>query len=88
MPVKAPSDAIRNYRDEFEANRAHGGLWVAVWHPFLTGRLTRWHHVEKFLMQIRERGDVCVAPLGEVADHVRRCVDDGSYAPHRSTAVL
>lgn len=47
MPIKAPTDAIRNYREELEAHYACGGLWVCVWHPYLTGRLARWWHIEK-----------------------------------------
>jgi peptidoglycan/xylan/chitin deacetylase (PgdA/CDA1 family) len=81
VPVKAPTEAVRNYRDEFEAHYAHGGLWIAIWHPFLTGRLTRWHHIEKFLDEIRARDDVWFAPLGEIADHVIKCADEGRYQP-------
>ena len=55
MPVKAPSEAVRNYREEFEAHYACGGLWIPVWHPYLTGRLARWWHIEKMLEEIRAR---------------------------------
>lgn len=85
VPVKAPTDAIRNYRDEFEAHYAHGGLWIGVWHPFLTGRLTRWHHIEKFLLEIRENDDVWFAPLSEIADHVLKCEREGTYKPRVDT---
>lgn len=81
MPVKAPRDAIANYMDEFEAHYAHGGLWIAIWHPFLTGRLTRWHHIEKMLTELRERGDVWFATLEEIAEHLLACEADGSYKP-------
>lgn len=81
MPVKAPSEAVRNYREEFEAHYAHGGLWICVWHPFLTGRLARWHHVAGFLEELRSRGDVWFAPLEEIAEHVLACERDGSWTP-------
>lgn len=81
MPIKAPSDAVRNYREEFEAHYACGGLWVCVWHPFLTGRLARWWHIEKMLEEIRARDDVWFAPMEEIATHVRACVQNGSYSP-------
>lgn len=81
VPVKAPQDAIRNYRDEFEAHYEHGGLWIGVWHPFLTGRLTRWHHIEKFLMEIREQGDVWFATLEEIANYVLKLEAEGKYQP-------
>ncbi|WP_436643148.1 polysaccharide deacetylase family protein [Microbaculum sp. FT89] len=81
MPVRAPREAIANYTDEFEAHYAHGGMWVPVWHPFLTGRLTRWHHIEKMLETFRERDDVWFATLGEIADHTLSCQAAGTYAP-------
>lgn len=81
VPVKAPREAIRNYLDEFEAHYAHGGMWIAVWHPFLTGRLTRWHHIEKMLVEIRQRGDVWFATMEEIAAHVLACEAQGSYSP-------
>lgn len=81
VPVRAPSEAVRNYREEFEAHHAHGGLWIPVWHPFLTGRLTRWHHIETFLLEIRARGDVWFATLAEIAAHVLACEQAGTFAP-------
>ncbi len=81
VPVRAPSEAIRNYSEEFEANYAHGGLWIGVWHPFLTGRLSRWHHIEKFLTGIRERSDVWFAPLGEIAAWMLEQEKKGNFTP-------
>lgn len=85
VPVKAPSDAVRNYRDEFEAHYEHGGLWVCVWHPFLTGRLARWHHVEKMLAEIRARDDVWFASLEQIAEHVLACERAGTFTPRVDT---
>lgn len=81
VPVKAPEDAVRNYWNEFEAVRAHGGLWIGVWHPFLTGRLARWHRIESMLEAMLETGDVWFARLEEIAAHVLACRRDGSYQP-------
>jgi peptidoglycan/xylan/chitin deacetylase (PgdA/CDA1 family) len=81
VPVKAPQEAMRNYMDEFEAHYAHGGMWIAVWHPFLTGRLTRWHHIDKMLVEIRQRGDVWFARLEEIAAHLLKCEAQGTYRP-------
>ncbi len=30
---------------------------------------------------MREKGDVWFAPMDEIAGHVRRVIDDGSYTP-------
>ena len=35
---------------EFEAMRhSGGGLWIGVWHPFVSGRLSRWLRIEKMM---------------------------------------
>ena len=35
---------------EFEAARTVGGaLWIGVWHPFVSGRLSRWLRIEYML---------------------------------------
>jgi len=81
VPVKAPEDAIRNYWNEFEAVYEHGGLWIAIWHPFLTGRLTRWHHIEKMITSMLERGDVWFATLEEIARHMQAMEEAGHYQP-------
>lgn len=81
VPVRAPSEAIRNYREEFEAHYAHGGLWVGVWHPFLTGRLARWHAIEQFLLEIREYKDVWFTTLDNIARHLYDCTQSGTYQP-------
>jgi peptidoglycan-N-acetylglucosamine deacetylase len=81
VPVKAPEDAIRNYWNEFEAVYEHGGLWIAIWHPFLTGRLTRWHHIEKMIEAMLARGDVWFAPLEEIARHMQAMEEAGRFRP-------
>lgn len=81
MPIQAPSRGVQAFREEFDAQWEHGGLWVGVWHPFATGRLARWLEVEKLIAHMREKGDVWFATMEEIARHVRACVDDGSYRP-------
>ena len=46
--IVAPDRAMEVFMAEFEALRAcPGGLWIGVWHPFVSGRLSRWQRVEK-----------------------------------------
>ena len=71
MPVKGPSEGLAPFWEEFEAHYEAGGLWMAIWHPFLTGRLARWRKVEAWLEGILDRGDVWFAPLTEIAAHVK-----------------
>ena len=70
MPVRAPSDGLRAFVEEFEAAHATGGLWLPVLHPFLTGRLARWRAMERFLEDVLERDDVWFATLEEIAQHM------------------
>jgi hypothetical protein len=81
MPVMAPDRAIESFRAEFEAVWEHGGLWVAVWHPFVSGRLARWRAVERLIGHMLAKGGVWFAPLEDIAAHLRRCIEDGSYEP-------
>lgn len=81
MQVRAPGRAYEVYAAEFEAAYRHGALWVSVWHPNVSGRLARLQSVVDLLDDILGRGDVWLAPLGEIAAHVRRAVADGTYEP-------
>ena len=81
MPIKSSSSGIDVFRDEFDALYEYGGLWVSVWHPFVTGRLARWRKVVELIEYMKSKGDVWFARMEDVADHVRSCIRDGSYKP-------
>jgi peptidoglycan/xylan/chitin deacetylase (PgdA/CDA1 family) len=81
MPVMAPARAMEGFREEFEAAYEAGGLWIGVWHPFVSGRLARWRQVEKLILDMQSRGDVWLAPLEDIARHLLAIRDDGSYQP-------
>jgi peptidoglycan-N-acetylglucosamine deacetylase len=81
MQIRAPAVADEVYRAEFEAAYRHGGLWIAVWHPSISARLSRLEVVYELLTTFLERGDVWVATLGEIAAHVRKLVDAGEWKP-------
>lgn len=72
MPVRAPSDGIRAFVEEFDAMHAAGGFWMPVLHPFLTGRLARWQQMEAFLETALDKGDVWFAPLEAIATYVNQ----------------
>lgn len=71
MPVAGPSHGLQGFWEEFEAHYEAGGFWLAIWHPFLTGRLARWRKVEAWLETVLNLGDVWFAPMHEIAAHVR-----------------
>ena len=69
------------YMSEFEAMWEHGGLLIAVWHPFVSGRLARCQRVANMIEEMLNRGGVWFATLEEIARHVRKRIDEGSYRP-------
>ncbi|MEM6678953.1 MAG: polysaccharide deacetylase [Pseudomonadota bacterium] len=70
MPVKAPSDGLAAFWEEFEAAYAAGGFFMPILHPFLTGRLARWRLVEQWLERTLAERSVWFAPLDAIADHL------------------
>ena len=81
--IMSPSMGFEPYIQEFNAVKKYGGLWVAVVHPFATGRLARWDVVANFLEQALAPGDVWFAPMEEIAAHVQMVTDSGEYTPRR-----
>lgn len=63
-----PSEGLAPSFEEFEAAKQDGGLWHAVWHPFLTGRRARWQVVERWLETALTSG-AWFATLADHADH-------------------
>lgn len=83
MPIRSPDEAFAVYENEFEAAYRNGGLWVGVWHPWLTARLARAERLAALIETMVERGDVWIAPMEDIARHVLACIADGSYVPRR-----
>jgi peptidoglycan/xylan/chitin deacetylase (PgdA/CDA1 family) len=71
MTVNAPKRAMESFRAEFDAARQYGALWITVWHPFLSGRLSRLHAIVELIGYMRERGGVWLARLDQINDHAR-----------------
>ena len=83
MPIRAPHRGIEVFEAEFEAAWKHSGMWIAVWHPFLSGRLARVDAMIGLLERMQARGDVWFARLCDIAEHVRRTMEGGDWAPRR-----
>ena len=81
--IMSPGMGFEPYIQEFNTIKKYGGLWVAVVHPFATGRLARWEVVANFLEQALAPGDVWFAPMEEIAAHVQKVTDSGEYTPRR-----
>jgi len=83
MPINSPDRAMDVYLAQFEAAWEYGALWLAVWHPFVSGRLARCSRIDKMIQYMLEKGDVWFAPLEEIANYVNDEIAAGRYTPRR-----
>jgi len=81
MPIQSAGRAWENWWEEFEAMWEFGGLWVPVWHPFLSGRLSRWRLTHTMIGKMLDRGRVWFAPMREIAAHVLKSMASGAWSP-------
>ena len=81
MPIQSAARAWECWWEEFEAMWEYGGLWVPVWHPFLSGRLARWRQTHIMIGKMLAKGQVWFAPMRDIAAHIERCVADKTWAP-------
>ena len=81
MTIKSPDEAMNVFMSEFEAMYDFGGLWVTVWHPFVSGRLARCRRVQQMIEYMQSKGGVWFTTMEEIALHVQACIDDGSWTP-------
>jgi peptidoglycan/xylan/chitin deacetylase (PgdA/CDA1 family) len=81
MPIKPASHAMEVFREEFDAAWRHGGLWIAVWHPMVTGRLARCQALVDLIGYMHDRGGVWFARLEDIAEHVRAVTAAGKWKP-------
>jgi peptidoglycan-N-acetylglucosamine deacetylase len=81
MSMKTPKHAMELYAAEFDAMWECGGLWIAVWHPFLSGRLARALEIARLIEYMHEKGKVWFARLDEITDHVNKIIADGAWSP-------
>jgi peptidoglycan/xylan/chitin deacetylase (PgdA/CDA1 family) len=81
MPPRSPQQAMEVYQAEFEAMWEYGGLWIAVWHPFLSGRLARCVAIARLIEHMHRKGHVWFATLEDIAAHVKRLIAAGAWTP-------
>jgi peptidoglycan-N-acetylglucosamine deacetylase len=81
--IMAPAMGFEPYIQEFNTIKKYGGLWVAVVHPFATGRLARWEVVANFLEKAVASGEVWFASMEEIAAHIQSVTASGAYKPRR-----
>jgi peptidoglycan/xylan/chitin deacetylase (PgdA/CDA1 family) len=81
MPIASPARAMEVFRAEFDAAWSYGGMWIAVWHPFVSGRPSRCDAMVTLVEYMQRKGQVWFARLDEIAAHVTRCVESGAWSP-------
>src|SRR4029079_2336468 len=78
--IMSPDRAMEVFMAEFEAMRtAGGGLWIGVWHPFVSGTLSRSPRIDKMIEYMLGTGDVWFARLEDIASHVQQARRSGAY---------
>jgi peptidoglycan-N-acetylglucosamine deacetylase len=79
-PTRSPERGYEVFEAELDAALAYGGLWIAVWHPFVSGRPSRLRRLEGLIERARARG-AWFATLEEIADHVTELRRSGRWSP-------
>lgn len=69
--IDSPAKVREVWGLELAALRDEGGCFVLTNHPFITGRPSRAAALEQVIEQALGYGDVWVAPLSDIAEHVR-----------------
>lgn len=69
--IESPAKARDMWLLELAAMRAEGGCFVLTGHPFLSGRPSRAAALGEVVAAAAGYGDLWIAPLAEVAAHVR-----------------
>lgn len=69
--IESPTKAEEIWTLELDALRYVGGCFVLTNHPFLTGRPSRAAVLDRVISRALEHGDVWVASMRQIAEHVR-----------------
>ncbi|MHB8273715.1 MAG: polysaccharide deacetylase family protein [Dermatophilaceae bacterium] len=69
--IESPTKAEEIWTLELDALRDVGGCFVLTNHPFLTGRPSRAAVLDRVISRALEHGDVWVASMRQIAEHVR-----------------
>jgi peptidoglycan-N-acetylglucosamine deacetylase len=81
MTIQSPERAMDVFRAEFDAAWQYGGVWSAIWHPFVSGRLARAHAMIELIEHMQNKGDVWFASLAEITEHLEGLIKSGRWKP-------
>jgi hypothetical protein len=69
LPIASPERAMEVFRAEFDAAWSYGGMWIAGWHPFVSGRPSRCEAMVALVEYMQRKGQVWFARLDEIRPH-------------------
>jgi peptidoglycan/xylan/chitin deacetylase (PgdA/CDA1 family) len=69
--IASPAKAEEIWTLELDAMREVDGCFVLTNHPFLTGRPSRAAVLDRLIGHTTDHGDVWIASMGQIADHIR-----------------
>jgi hypothetical protein len=81
LPISSPERGMEVFRAEFDSAWRHGGLWISVWHPFVSGRSSRCDAMIRLIEYMISKGQIWFARLDEIAAHAKKCAADGLWKP-------
>ncbi len=81
MKISPPSQALEVYKAEFDALWEFGGMWVACWHPAVSGRPAQALAIRALIEHMQAKGGVWFARLHEITAHVRGLMESGQWQP-------
>jgi peptidoglycan/xylan/chitin deacetylase (PgdA/CDA1 family) len=81
MSIKSARASLELFMEEFDAVWECGGLWIAVWHPFLSGRLARARATQRLIAYMHQKGQVWFATLEDISAHIRTLMAEGRWQP-------
>ena len=83
LNITSPEEATRVFMAEFEEVYEYGGMWIPVWHPWVSGRLGRARAMRNMIETMQSRGDVWITTMENMANHVRELQRRGEWEPRR-----
>jgi peptidoglycan/xylan/chitin deacetylase (PgdA/CDA1 family) len=77
MSPKPPQEAVAYFMSTFDAAYRIGGFATTIWHPEISGRPSRLLAWVDMVRDLQERGDIWIAPLRDIAEHVLKLSEAG-----------
>lgn len=68
----SPDDVLAIWQAEMDGIVGEGGVFTLTCHPSVIGRHHRMNILERLMDHAEARGDIWIAPLADIADHVLR----------------